>query len=215
MTKPEETQTICSVYATLDKPTIICLVKLDNFAKQTRNCINVYTVHIVKQSVKNIRITWQLMTAKKQKAYIVHCIIWYCKRKKMSLTPDILCGKTLELSTENTNTTELRHCLWLYGCWHTTLSVWNRKKKKVQSQKCWSNKLDNGCVSCQQWNWLLILNTEKMLHALTWRAYQMSFKQLGWDTDMYGSHFYLIWVLFKKNIPDDKNKTTKKNTKES
>lgn len=120
-------------------------------------------------------------------------------------------------------TTELHHCLWvewLLGVKHTTQSVWNRKK--VQSQKCWSNKLDDKRM-CQQW-WMtqpdcpltkeLTLNTKHWRNAacINLRAYQMSFKQLGWD--VYGSHFYLIWVLFK-NIPDKSKKKKKENEKDT
>ena len=48
-----------------------------------------------------------------------------------------------------------------------------------------------------------------MLHALNLRAYQMSFKQLGWATDVCTVHISILSEIYSKNIPDKK---TKKNT---
>lgn len=159
------------------------------------------------QSVKSIRITWQLSTAKNNKSITLYTV--YSDIKK-NVPIYILYGTTLKLSTKNT--TELHHRLWVYGCWalrHSALNVWNGKK--VQSQKCWSNKLDKKGVSAVAddstriggplENGRLIRKTLRNAACIQSRAYQMSFQQLGRATDVYGSHFYRIWVLFK-NIPD-------------
>lgn len=115
------------------------------------------------------------MTAAKTRAYTVHCIFQY-HEEKCQTTPNILYGKTLKQSTKNTtnNWASLSASLWMLR--HTTFEcVEGGGEKKVQSQKCWSNKVKKGCVSSGGWfnqsvHQKLTLNKEhwEMLHATTW-----------------------------------------------
>lgn len=51
-----------------------------------------------------------------------------------------------------------------------------------------------------------------MLHALNLRAYQMSFKQLGWATDVCTVHISILSEIYSKIYQTKKKNTPKKSS---
>lgn len=118
-------------------------------------------------------------------------------------------------------TTELHHCLWvewLLGVRHTTPSVWNRKKCSHKSVGP-TNWMIKGYVSSGGWcnqiarwqrNWLLLQNTEEILHALTWELIKWAAN--NW-AGMCTVHISILSEFYSKIYQTNKQKK-EKDTKE-
>ena len=107
----------------------------------------------------------------------------------------------------NTNTTELCHCLWVYGCWALDTPLWGRggeQKRKSAVANCWSNKLDKGCVSSDSTRPAVhggsdsSYKTLRKVACINSGAYRASNNWAG--TWICTVHISILWVLFK-NIP--------------